>query len=629
MNKPVVAAFALFCLPVLAQPTLEPLKTSITVTAEIEAGAPANLTVMDQQELEATPGVNLDDRLRIVPGFSLFRRSSSLVAHPTTQGVSLRGIAPTGASRTLIRWDGVPVNDPFGGWVQWTRFPPEEIDRVELSRGASTSVFGDRAMGGVLSLFSRPVDRNRVHAGYEIGNRNTHQASAGFARLWPRFAASASARGFTTNGYFIVPEEERGAIDREASVRFVSGLGRLDYLGSSNRFFLKFDLLAEERGNGTEAQRNSTSLGTISGHYFRETSRNGFSLLGYHTREEFRSTFSAIAPDRNSERATSYQSVPAEATGGAGAWRHSRSAWRSLVGADFHHVEGHSRDKNFFTGAKTAAGGTLLQHGYYGQFDLDAGPARIFLGARGHFADGGRRFFSPSAGVAGGRGILRLRASAYRSFRVPTLNELYRPFRVGNVITQPNDELGPESVTGVEAGFDLAGERTRLSVTAYRNELEDIITNVTLSVAPALIVRQRRNAEEALARGFEVEARHRLRRWLAEVSYLFVDSRFVNGSRVPQVARHQGSAQLTWSGGSTLFSFGVRAYSFQFEDDLNEFLLPGFAVLHFTFERRLTRHLDAMVSVENLLSREFLVGFTPTPTVGNPRLWRAGLRWRI
>ena len=108
---------------------LEPVHTSITIVENISTEAPANVLVIGQKQLQVIPGVNLDDRLRDVPGFSLFRRSSGLAAHPTTQGVSLRGIGSSGASRTLLLWEGVPVNDPFGGWVYWTRFPPGEIAR--------------------------------------------------------------------------------------------------------------------------------------------------------------------------------------------------------------------------------------------------------------------------------------------------------------------------------------------------------------------------------------------------------------------------------------------------------------------------------------------------------------------
>jgi outer membrane cobalamin receptor len=612
---------------VSAQTILEPVRTSITVVEKLVAETPALVTAVGPEEIGKVPGVNLDDRLRMVPGFSLFRRSSSVVAHPTTQGVSLRGIGPTGASRTLVRWDGVPVNDPFGGWVQWTRFSPEDLERVEVSRGASTSVFGDRAMGGAISLFSEEVARSHLRGGYEVGNRDSHLASAGFAHLRRRFAVSGNGRAFTTDGYFVVPEEVRGAVDRKANVRFVTGDTRLDLLGTNQRLFLKFDVLAEERANGTAAQTNSTTLGNLAGHYFRESDRNGITVLAYHTRGEFRSFFSAIAASRNTETVTTIQSVPAEATGGAGMWRHSGAGWHSLVGADFHRVEGFSNETVPATGVRRTAGGSQFQHGYFAQADAAMGPARLFLGTRYHFAGGGEHFLSPSAGLAGAVGRLRMRGSVYRSFRAPTLNELHREFRVGNVVTRANERLAPESLFGAEVGIDLAGESSRVSVTAYRNSLDDLITNVTLSVAPNLIVRQRQNADQALTRGLEVEARRRWGRLTGEAAYLFSGSRFRAAARVPQVPKHQGSAQLSYAAAGILVSLGLRAYAFQFEDDANLFVLPGFAYLHFAVRQRLARQLFAVGGVENLLDRRYLVGFTPTPQIGAPLLWRAGLRW--
>ena len=84
-----------------------------------------------------SPALTLDDFLRRVPGFTLFRRTSSLVAHPTAQGVSLRGVGPSGASRSLVLADGIPLNDPFGGWVYWSRVPaPLDRSDRDTQRGA-------------------------------------------------------------------------------------------------------------------------------------------------------------------------------------------------------------------------------------------------------------------------------------------------------------------------------------------------------------------------------------------------------------------------------------------------------------------------------------------------------------
>ncbi|HXG32770.1 MAG TPA: TonB-dependent receptor [Bryobacteraceae bacterium] len=605
---------------------LEPVRASVTVVERIAAETAAAVRILEASELEDKPGVNLDDRLRDVPGFSLFRRTSSLAAHPTTQGVSLRGLGSSGASRTLVVRDGVPLNDPFGGWVYWTRIGPEEVERVEVSSGGTASAFGDRSMGGVIAVFSRPAQPKTLRFSYEAGNRDSHQLSAGFSHLARRWAVSSGARAFRTGGYYVVPEEVRGAVDRKAGVDFVAAGSGLDLFGARRQFSLRFDLLAEERRNGTVLQRNSTGLGTLAARYFTETRAGNVSAAAWHTREEFRSAFSSLSADRNTERLTFRQTVPAEAAGASALWSRTRSGWGLLAGADFVRTEGYSRDALVPAGLRIG-GGVLTQHGAFGQLALDRGPAQVFLGVRHDFTGQGRRFLSPSAGFAAARGRWRARASVYRRFRAPTLNELFREFRVGNAVTQANAQLRPERLVGVEAGLDWAAETTRASLTLYRSSLAGLITNVTLSASPSLIVRQRQNAAAALARGVELRVRHRRGAWVGEADYLLADSRFGSGARLPQVARHQGSLQVSWQRGATLASAGVRSYSAQFEDERNQLLLPGFATVQLFVRRQLRPGLTASVAVENLLDRRYLAGFTPAPVVGAPRLWRAGLRW--
>jgi outer membrane receptor for Fe3+-dicitrate len=81
------------------------------------------VSAFDTEDLARSPALVIDDQLRRVPGFSLFRRSSSLYSHPTAQGVSLRGIGPSGASRSLVLWNGIPLNDPYGNWIYFNRLP--------------------------------------------------------------------------------------------------------------------------------------------------------------------------------------------------------------------------------------------------------------------------------------------------------------------------------------------------------------------------------------------------------------------------------------------------------------------------------------------------------------------------
>src|SRR5712664_55845 len=139
---------------------LEPVVVTATRAEQPIGEAPASVTVLSREDIRQGAGQSLDDLLRQVPGFSLFRRSSSLVSHPTTQGVSLRGIGPSGTSRALVLLDGVPINDPFGGWVYWNRIPLQSIEQIEVVHGGGSSVWGNYAVGGVVHVLTRrPVER--------------------------------------------------------------------------------------------------------------------------------------------------------------------------------------------------------------------------------------------------------------------------------------------------------------------------------------------------------------------------------------------------------------------------------------------------------------------------------------
>src|SRR5262249_20953654 len=159
-----------------------------------------------------------DDVLRQVPTFSLFRRSSSLSSHPTSQGVSLRGIGPSGVSRTLVLLDDVPFNDPFGGWVYWTRVPLESTDRVEVVDGSASTLYGDYAMGGVINIVtSRPI-RRTVEVKPQFGNRGSPKFDFFGSDVWGPLGVAVEGSVFDTDGFPNVVRTERGLVDNNVRV---------------------------------------------------------------------------------------------------------------------------------------------------------------------------------------------------------------------------------------------------------------------------------------------------------------------------------------------------------------------------------------------------------------------------
>ncbi|HCA58252.1 MAG TPA: hypothetical protein DEP46_09740 [Blastocatellia bacterium] len=166
--------------------TLRPagLRETVVVSAErTEArlgDSPVSIAVLGRGALERTAAPTLDDALRQVPGFSTFRRSSSRNSNPTTQGVSLRGVGASGASRTAVLFDGVAINDPFGGWVQWNRISPLAVEQVEVVRGGASSLYGSGSLSGTVAIEPRSTREPFAAAGeFSAGTQETLTA-AGF-----------------------------------------------------------------------------------------------------------------------------------------------------------------------------------------------------------------------------------------------------------------------------------------------------------------------------------------------------------------------------------------------------------------------------------------------------------------
>jgi outer membrane receptor protein involved in Fe transport len=232
---------------------------------------------------------------------------------------------------------------------------------------------------------------------------------------------------------------------------------------------------------------------------------------------------------------------------------------------------------------------------------------------------------------------LELTASGYRAFRSPTLNELYRSFRVGDTVTLANPDLRTEGMWGGEVGARARVGVVALTSTAFWNETKEPVANVTLTQTPALITRQRQNLGRTRAAGFEVAAEARpFAGFLVAAGYAFTDgvvagfppSPELVGNLLPQLARHQGSLRASHEAGRLRLAASARLMSDQYEDDRNSLVLPGFATLDAQAAVRVTASTEAFVAVENATGERYLVGLTPLPTLGPPRLFRAGLRAR-
>jgi outer membrane receptor protein involved in Fe transport len=655
-------------LNVILQPA--PIGVNVTVTGDQtrQTDAAASIAVITIESLNVTAARTVDDTVRQIAGFQLFRRSSSRTTNPTAQGGNLRGMSGSGASRASVLFDGLSVNDAFGGWTYWSRVPLISIEQIEVLRGGSSSVYGSGALSGAVNMVPLRLDDEKLKLKFEtsLGAQNTGDASGVLLASPGRWEADIVGDVFKTDGYVPVEEALRGAVDTRAASRHSNMILRLGRrFGDKDRVFIRGNLFGERRENGTSLTNNRT--------YFRQFAAGadlkGFNVRAFGEWQVYDQTFSSVSADRHSETLTRIQRVPSNAFGASATWRRQLTNHSVVAGGEILNVRGFSDEIGFFAGQPTntsRAGGEARDVSLFVQDTWAATPRfSLNLSARvdhrrnsdglastraiaagttveTSFAERSDNAFSPRVGIVYEvNSDVSVYGAYSRSFRAPSLNELYRGFRVGNIVTNANALLTPERADTIEAGTSAVYFDRKLIARAsvYQALVRDPVVSVTVSTTPALITRQRQNVGSTVSRGLEVEVESSPVDGLkVNGSYLLVDATISNfpaspdivGAKLPQVARHNFTAQAVYRYRSRWnVSTQLRAASSQYEDDRNTLRLRPYFIADARFSYRFPRFTEAFVSVENLFNTCYDIALTPVRSVAAPRSVRFGLRFDL
>lgn len=608
----------------------------------------------------------LDEALASVPAVSLFRRTSSLAANPTTQGISLRAIAPSGAGRTLVTLDGAPLNDPFGGWVIWSQVPTESLSGLDIVRGAGAGPYGAGALTGVIQLRER--DSGFTVDGSIAERGGARLSASGATNLGPaRIVASGLYE--TSDGYVPVRGAAAGAADTPLDLEVRSGSIRADLPVGAATVALRASAFEEDRGSGLAGARSTASGNALSATAALQptTDRAGWRLQVWRRESDLANTSVSTTDRTTTTPANDQYETPAVGWGLNAALRHvlvsgiGRVEWE--LGADARFADGETHERFLYAnGAFTRdriAGGKTSVAGLYAEGSWTTGPWLIAGGLRAdHWENtNGHRlernigtglptlnetYPDRSGDVVSARlGVRRdigngqaLRLAAYTGFRPATLNELHRPFRVGNDSTLANAALSPETLTGVETGWSWTGARAAVTATAFWTQLDDAIVNVTLSEAPGSVTRQRQNAGTIEATGIELDSRFTLTDALTlRAALSLTDAEVDGGTAAPQLTglrpaqapRFSAVAGADWQATDRLtLAADLRWESDRFEDDLNSRVLEAGGTLDLRADWAVNATTAIWVSASNLFDAEIEVsetgtgvaGFAPPRTVG-------------
>lgn len=564
--------------------------------------------VVDREALARAASGRVEDALGQVAGLQQFRRSDSRSANPSAQGVTLRGLGGNASSRTLVLLDGVPMADPFFGYIPFGAIDPNQLALVRVTRGGGAGAFGAGAVAGTIEFESAGADI--IGRGGEVllaNDRGETESSRWLGRRLGKGFAVASGRWDRGRGFWTTPLAQRVPASVRASfdswsigLRTVAPLTdqvelQVRGLVFDDRRTLRF-AGAESRSAGQDVSLRVVGRGSWQ-----------FDILGYVQARDF----SNVVISATSFRKTLDQrKTPSTGLGGKVEIRPPVGGGNLLrFGADYRISEGSLQEEPFSaaTGlaiARRRAGGRNSDLGLYVENDWTRGPLTLTAGVRADrwtIRSGFFREASPAGVVqtdqrfpdrAGwttslrGGAVLRLgdgwslRGAGYSALRQPTLNELYRPFVVFPVTTRANAVLANEELRGFEGGVDFAAGNLALSLTAFDNRIRKAIANVT--IGPNL--RERRNVDAVHSRGLELSADWQWRKLSLHGSLAWSDARIeasgvsvaLDGKRPAQTARLSAYAGLSWKPAERwLLGVALRHTGAQFEDDLNLDRLPS------------------------------------------------------
>ncbi len=670
MHARILRLPVIFCLcipaPLLAHGEEEPADPLIIVTGQGLPDTPASpaygTVEIDRESVLTVPSGRVEEALADVAGFQQFRRSDSRSSNPTAQGVTLRALGGNATSRALVTLDGVPVADPFFGYVPFAALIPEQVGRIAVTRGGGSGPFGAGALAGRIAIESlAPQAQTPLAASVLANDRGGTEAASSFSAPLGRGYATGALRWDRGPGFYTAPASQR--VPASVPARFDSVSGQLRAVAPlSDDLELQARLLAfdDARTLRFEGAESSASGQDYS---IRVVGRGAWQVdaLGYVQARNFSnilvssSRFVPVLDQRN---------TPSTGLGGKIEVRPPVGDAHTLrLGVDYRRAEGELQEEpiSAFTGQITArrrAGGATSDLGLFIEDDWQVGQLILTGGLRAdrttivdgffretdangaivvdnRFADRSDWSLTWRAGaLLRASPSLDLRAAAYSGLRLPTLNELYRPFVVFPVVTQANAGLANEELRGFEGGIDWRpAEGIELSLTAFDNRLENAIANVTLGAN----LRQRQNLPAIETRGIEagLRATRGPIRVIGSLSYS--DPRIegvgaslaLDGNAPPQSPRWMAAASLAYTpSANTLVSLSLRHVGDQFEDDQESEVLPAFTTLGAYAQVPLAGKLDLVLRAENLFDEEIVTRVSGGDVdLGAPRTLWAGLRY--
>ena len=653
-----LAAAFCACFPIASHaqsptPTPSPSPTPLKNIAVVSVGTktrhplvtlPVQADRISHNDIAATPGRTIESTLNAVPGYTQSGTSSWYLGQHSNYA-DLRGLGP---GSMLVLLDGVPINDPLGSWVSWSRVPKLAVQSIEVAHGGSSSLYGSEAVGGVVSIETvRPTASN---AAYDLFAGNMRTAGG----------AIAVTQNFTNKSGLLV------YADREDSNGYIRGAD--PDTSSPLEPFARYDgkRLFTAYSSG-DPQHGAIDAGFLSTEDQREGDYTGPTY--YYGREGFMrfqkdgalgslqavvyDNFDNYVFDRFSVHSSDYEqtglgTMGLDAVGFTSSLTHQFNDVSVTVGVDGKNIAGNRDEVRYFSPTMLMSG--IQQFiGTYGQIDYARGRFEAITGARFDGYSQRQAFVAevaPNPGVTpypsdalhhlSPRAALRysltprlnLRASYSNAFKAPDWGSLYSEYpSSGGSVVVGNPFLKAMTTDEREVGFDWTPDNmTRFYATLY----EATMNNRGILALTAPKTYSTENVSLAYSGGYELSLERLLTSHASvRVSYANAPSRISDPSLastslvIPEDPQKSGTVAFRLFDARESIEVNAQQIGQAYYDEANTQPIDNVVLFNATASHALGRIGDVYVDLQNIFNRQW---YAEPTTYAPPRSIIFGLR---
>jgi len=617
------------------------VSVTATKTERKVSDVPASINIITEKDIENSVALSANEILKNVAGLNI-RNSMGLMSVDTSNKVYMRGFGGSDA-RSLVLIDGVPMNDPYTGAVDWNQIPMSSIKRIEVVKGSGSSLYGSNAMGGVINIITKKPKEQKTDITLSYGSMNTKIGSISTTGKVGKFGYFFSGQMAKSDGYItdVATNQKENSIKRgvereNANIKFTYDIDDTSDITASYIYYHNQDVGALDVPSGYNPyEKTMHTLQATYAKFFDNLSDMKITIYS----KPGENSYDSLKYNATYQTELQYKDEGKNDDYGVTA-QYTIPIGDHIITAGVDMKNSYAEKKDIY-----ATSGTIFKKGsqdYYGIFAQDewfinkqfilniGGRVDYYKNHSGEMHDEVNSIdtnyqektfnaFSPKIGaVYHATKSTSLRASIGKAFRAPTVSDLYSNWVYYSNVYAGNPNLDPETVISYEIGVDQKIGDGNIHITAYRSDAEDFIYSIDPLDPLSTNYKEKTNVGEVEIQGVEFEVDYTFTDALKVMAnYTYNESKIkkfeansaLEGKYLTYIPKNKASVSIEYMNPKIINIIASGRYvGKRYSDDANteSSAYESYTLFDLKLSKKITKNSELEVSVDDLFDRGYI-----------------------